>query len=196
MVVGSHEFYMGYAVKNNKLICLDSGHFHPTEQIGDKISSLLQFVEEILLHVSRGVRWDSDHVVIFNDEIQLIAQEIVRANVLDRVNIGLDYFDGSLNRIGALVIGARATQLAFLYALLEPTKMLKEYEESGKNFERLAFLELLKTKPFGAVYDYYCLINNVPIGEDYIKEIQKYEVDVLIKRTPVNKLSKALVNTD
>ena len=196
MVVGSHEFYMGYAVKNNKLICLDSGHFHPTEQIGDKISSLLQFVEEILLHVSRGVRWDSDHVVIFNDEIQLIAQEIVRAKVLDRVNIGLDYFDGSLNRIGALVIGARATQLAFLYALLEPTKMLKEYEESGKNFERLAFLELLKTKPFGAVYDYYCLINNVPIGEDYIKEIQEYEVDVLSKRTPVNNLSKELVNTD
>lgn len=196
MVVGSHEFYMGYAIKNNKLICLDNGHFHPTEQIGDKISSLLQFVDGLLLHMSRGIRWDSDHVVIFNDEIQLIAQEIVRANVLDRVNIGLDYFDGSLNRIGALVIGARATQLAFLYALLEPTKMLKEYEESGKNFERLAFLELLKTKPFGAVYDYYCLINNVPIGEDYIKEIQKYEVDVLIKRTPVNKLSKALVNTD
>jgi L-rhamnose isomerase len=196
MVVGSHEFYLGYAVKNNKLICLDSGHFHPTEQIGDKISSLLQFVEEILLHVSRGVRWDSDHVVIFNDEIQLIAQEIVRANVLDRVNIGLDYFDGSLNRIGALVIGARATQLAFLYALLEPTKMLKEFEESGKNFERLAFLELLKTKPFGAVYNYYCLINKVPAGEDYIKEIQKYEVDVLSKRTPVNNLSKELVDTD
>lgn len=196
MVVGSHEFYMGYAVKNNKLICLDNGHFHPTEQIGDKISSLLQFVEELLLHVSRGVRWDSDHVVIFNDEIQLIAQEIVRANVLDRVNIGLDYFDGSINRIGALVIGARATQLAFLYALLEPTKMLKEFEESGKNFERLAFLELLKTKPFGAVYDYYCLINNVPAGEDYIKEIQKYEVDVLSKRTPVNSLSKEMVESN
>jgi L-rhamnose isomerase len=193
MVVGSHEFYLGYAVKNNKLICLDNGHFHPTEQIGDKISSLLLFVEELLLHVSRGVRWDSDHVVIFNDEIQLIAQEIVRANVLNRINIGLDYFDGSINRIGAFVVGARAAQLAFLYALLEPTKMLKEFEETGKNFERLAFLELLKTKPFGAVYNYYCLINNVPVGEDYIKEIQKYEVDVLRKRTPVNSPSNEIV---
>lgn len=196
MVVGSHEFYMGYAVKNNKLICLDSGHFHPTEQIGDKISSLLQFVEELLLHVSRGVRWDSDHVVTFNDEIQLIAQEIVRANLLNRVNIGLDYFDGSINRIGAFVIGARAAQLAFLYALLEPTKMLREFEQSGKNFERLAFLELLKTKPFGAVYDYYCMTNNVPVGEDYIKEIQKYEVEVLSKRTNVNSLSNEMVESN
>jgi L-rhamnose isomerase len=182
MVVGSHEFYMGYAVKNNKLLCLDSGHFHPTEQIGDKISSMLQFVEGLLLHVSRGVRWDSDHVVIFNDEIQLIAQEIIRADVLDRINIGLDYFDGSINRIGAYVIGTRAAQLAFLFALLEPTKKLREYEEVGKNFERLAFLELMKTKPFGAVYDYYCSINNIPVGEDYIEEVQKYEADVLSKR--------------
>ena len=182
MVVGSHEFYMGYAVKNNKLICLDSGHFHPTEQIGDKISSMLQFVDELLLHVSRGVRWDSDHVVIFNDEIQLIAQEIVRANVLNRVNVGLDYFDGSINRIGAYVIGTRAAQLAFLFALLEPAKKLKEFENTGKNFERLAFLELMKTKPFGAVYDYYCMINNVPVSEDYVAEIQKYETDVLSKR--------------
>ena len=186
MVVGSHEFYMGYACKNNKLICLDSGHFHPTEQIGDKISSLLQFVDELLLHLSRGVRWDSDHVVTFNDEIQFIAQEIVRANLTDRINIGLDYFDGSINRIGALVIGARATQLAFLYALLEPTKMLKEFEESGKNFERLAFLELLKTKPFGMVYNYYCMINNVPLGQNYIKEIQNYEDEILSKRTSSN----------
>ena len=196
MVVGSHEFYMGYAVKNNKLICLDSGHFHPTEQIGDKITSMLQFIEELLLHVSRGVRWDSDHVVIFNDEIQLIAQEIVRANILERVNVGLDYFDGSINRIGAFVIGARAAQLAFLYALLEPTKMLREFEETGKNFERLAFLELLKTKPFGAVYDYYCMINNVPVGEDYIKEIQKYEVEVLSKRVSVNSLSNEMVESN
>jgi L-rhamnose isomerase len=182
MVVGSHEFYMGYAVKNNKLLCLDSGHFHPTEQIGDKISSMLQFVDGILLHVSRGVRWDSDHVVIFNDEIQLIAQEIIRANALEKINIGLDYFDGSLNRIGAYVVGTRAAQLAFLFALLEPTKKLREFEEAGKNFERLAFLELMKTKPFGAVYDYYCSINNIPVGEDYIAEIQKYETDVLSKR--------------
>ena len=190
MVVGSHEFYMGYAVKNNKLICLDNGHFHPTEQVGDKISSLLQFVEELMLHVSRGVRWDSDHVVIFNDEINMIAHEIVRANVLNRVNIGLDYFDASLNRIGALVIGARATQLAFLNALLEPVKTLKEYEESGKYFERLALLELLKAKPFGAVYNYYCLINNVPVGEDYIKEIQNYEVDVLNNRARIKSITE------
>ncbi len=182
MVVGSHEFYMGYAVKNDKLICIDSGHFHPTEQIGDKISSLLLFVDELLLHISRGVRWDSDHVVIFNDELQLIAQEIVRAGAIDRVNIGLDFFDGSINRIGAYVIGTRATQLAFLYALLEPTQKLKVYEEKGKNFERLAYLELLKTRPFGAVYDYYCLINDVPVGDDYIKEIQKYEQEILSKR--------------
>jgi L-rhamnose isomerase len=182
MVVGSHEFYLGYAIKNNKLICLDNGHFHPTEQVGDKISSVLQFVDELLLHVTRGVRWDSDHVVIFNDEIQLIAQEIVRANAIAKVNVGLDYFDASLNRIGAYVVGARAAQLAFLFALLEPTDKLKKFEEAGKSFERLAYLELLKTKPFGAVYDYYCQINNVLVGEDYIKEIQKYETEVLSKR--------------
>jgi L-rhamnose isomerase len=182
MVVGSHEFYLGYAIKNNKLITLDNGHFHPTEQVGDKISSVLQFVDEMLLHVTRGVRWDSDHVVIFNDEIQFIAQEIVRANVLGRVNIGLDYFDGSLNRIGAYVIGTRAAQLAFLFALLEPIAMLRKYEDEGKNFERLAMLEVLKTKPFGAVYNYYCQINNIPVAEDYIQEIQQYEKDVLSKR--------------
>lgn len=182
MVVGSHEFYLGYAIKNNKLVCLDNGHFHPTEQVGDKISSVLQFVDELMLHVTRGVRWDSDHVVIFNDEIQLIAQEIVRSNALGRVNVGLDYFDASLNRIGAYVIGVRAAQLAFLFALLEPTEKLKKFEESGKNFERLAYLELLKTKPFGAIYDYYCLVNNIPVGEDYIAEIQKYETEELSKR--------------
>ncbi len=182
MVVGSHEFYLGYAIKNNKLICLDNGHFHPTEQVGDKISSVLQFVDELLLHVTRGVRWDSDHVVIFNDEIQLIAQEIVRANALGRVNIGLDYFDASLNRIGAYVVGVRAAQLAFLFALLEPTAKLREFETQGKNFERLAYLELLKTKPFGAVYEYYCLMNNVPVGEDYIAEVQNYEKSVLSLR--------------
>lgn len=182
MVVGSHEFYLGYAIKNNKLICLDNGHFHPTEQVGDKISSVLQFVDSLLLHVTRGVRWDSDHVVIFNDEILLIAQEIVRANALKRVNIGLDYFDASINRIGAYVTGTRAAQLAFLFALLEPTDKLRSYEESGKNFERLALLEIMKTMPFGAVYDYHCITNNVPVGVDYIAEIQKYEQEVLSKR--------------
>lgn len=182
MVVGSHEFYMGYSIKNNKLITLDNGHFHPTEQVGDKISSMLQFVDELLLHVTRGVRWDSDHVVVFNDEIQLIAQEIVRCNALNRVNIGLDYFDASINRIGAYVVGARAFQLALLFALLEPVDKLKEFENEGKNFERLAYLELLKTLPYSAVYNYYCMSSDVKTGQSYISEIQRYEKEVLSKR--------------
>jgi len=182
MTVGSHEFYLGYAVRNGIGLCIDTGHFHPTEQIGDKISSILLFVEDLLLHVSRGVRWDSDHVVIFTDELQFIAQEIVRCNALHRVNVGLDYFDASMNRIGAYVIGVRAAQLAFLFALLEPTVKLKEYEDAGMNFERLAFLEILKAKPYAAVYDYYCLKSSVPVGEDYVGEIQKYESEVLSKR--------------
>jgi L-rhamnose isomerase len=182
MVVGSAEFYLGYAIRNNKLICLDNGHFHPTEQVGDKISSVLQYLDEILLHVTRGVRWDSDHVVIFNDEIQLIAQEIVRCNALNRVYVGLDYFDASINRIGAYVVGARAAQQAFLFALLEPVEKLKAYEEKGQYFERLALSEIMKTKPFGAVYDYYSLISQVPVGEEYIAEIQQYEKNVLQKR--------------
>ena len=143
---------------------------------------MLLFVKEVLLHISRGVRWDSDHVVIYNDEIQAIAQEIVRCNALERVHVGLDYFDASLNRIGAYVIGVRAAQLAFLYALLEPTATLRVYEEQGKNFERLAFLEVLKTKPYAAVYEYYCLRNNVPVGQDYIETIQQYEAEVLNQR--------------
>jgi len=183
MTVGSHDFYLGYAVKNNKLICLDNGHFHPTEQIGDKISACLQFVDEVLLHVTRPIRWDSDHVVTLNEEIQLIASEIARNNFFKRVNVGLDFFDASINRIGAYVVGTRATQKAFLIALLEPTATLKAYEEAGKNFERLALLEELKTKMFGAVWDYYCLKENVPVGEDFIEEIQKYEKDVLSKRS-------------
>jgi L-rhamnose isomerase len=182
MVVGSYDFYLGYAIKNNTMITLDNGHYHPTEQVGDKISSILQFVDEILLHLTRGVRWDSDHVLTFNDELLLITQEIVRAGALKRVNIGLDFFDASLNRIGAYVIGTRAAQMAFLYALLEPVKMLVEFENKDRNFERLAFLELLKTKPYGAIWDYYCLMSNVPVGEDYIGEIMKYEKEVLLKR--------------
>ncbi len=182
MTVGSHDFYLGYAVKNNKLICLDNGHFHPTEQVGDKISSCLQFVDEVLLHVTRPVRWDSDHVVNLNDEIQLIASEIVRNNFQDRVNVGLDFFDASINRIGAYVVGTRAAQQAFLIALLEPTDKIKAYEEAGKNFERMAMLEVMKTRSFGAVWDYYCLQNNVPAGADFISEIEKYEEDVLLKR--------------
>jgi L-rhamnose isomerase len=182
MTVGSHDFYLGYAIKNNKLICLDNGHFHPTEQVGDKISSCLQFVDEVLLHVTRPVRWDSDHVVTLNEEVQLIASEIARNNFFSRVNVGLDFFDASINRIGAYVVGTRAAQKAFLFALLEPTAKLVKLEEEEKYFERLAMLEELKTKPFGAVWDYYCLVNDVPAGEGYITEIQQYEKDVLSKR--------------
>jgi L-rhamnose isomerase len=182
MVVGSHDFYLGYAIKNNKLITLDNGHFHPTEQVGDKISSILQFVDELLLHLTRGVRWDSDHVLTLNDELMLIAQEIIRADALKRVNIGLDFFDASLNRIGAYVIGTRSAQMAFMCAMLEPHDDLVRFEDEGKNFERLALLELMKTLPFGAVYDYYCLKNDVPAGQDYINEIVKYEKNVLSKR--------------
>ncbi|GET28020.1 L-rhamnose isomerase [Prolixibacter sp. SD074] len=182
MTVGSHDFYLGYAIKNNKLICLDNGHFHPTEQVGDKISSCLHFLDEILLHISRPVRWDSDHVVTLNDDVQLIASEVIRNNFLSRVNIALDFFDASINRIGAYVIGTRAVQKAFLIALLEPTTKLRKLEESGQNFERLAFIEELKTMPFSAVWDYFCLRESVPVGVDYISEIQRYERDVLSKR--------------
>lgn len=182
MVVGSHDFYLGYAIKNDIMITLDNGHFHPTEQVGDKVSSILHFVDELLLHLTRGLRWDSDHVLTFNEELLLIVQEIVRANALNRVNVGLDYFDASLNRVGAYVIGTRSAQLAFMYAFLEPFDKLKAFEEKGRNFERLALLELLKAKPFGAVYDYYCMKNEVPAGQDYIDEIIKYEKEVLSKR--------------
>ncbi|MDP4183724.1 MAG: L-rhamnose isomerase [Bacteroidota bacterium] len=182
MVVGSHDFYLCYAAQNKKLICLDNGHFHPTEQVGDKISACLQFVDELLLHVTRGVRWDSDHVATFNDEILLIAQEIVRANVLNRVNIGLDYFDASLNRVGAYVVGARSVQKAFMFAMLEPTELIKKYEQDNKYYERLHLLEMMKSKPFGAVWDYFCLQNNVPFEFECISDIQKYENEVLSKR--------------
>ncbi|MBT3385988.1 MAG: L-rhamnose isomerase [Prolixibacteraceae bacterium] len=182
MTVGSHDFYLGYAIKNNKLICLDNGHFHPTEQVGDKISAVMQFVDEVLLHITRPVRWDSDHVVTLNEDVQLIASEIVRNDFLNRINIGLDFFDASINRIGAYVIGTRAAQKAFLIALLEPTISLVEMEVAGQNFERLAMLEELKTMPISAVWDYYCLKENVPVGADYIAGIQKYEKEVLLKR--------------
>ncbi len=182
MTVGSHDFYLGYAIQNKKLICLDNGHFHPTEQVGDKISACLQFVDELLLHVTRPIRWDSDHVVTLNEDVQLIASEIVRNNFFDRVNVGLDFFDASINRIGAYVVGTRAAQKAFLIALLEPTAKLVELEEKGQNFERLAMLEELKTMPFSAVWDYYCLREGVPVGADYVDEIQNYENNVLSNR--------------
>ncbi|MGB8491669.1 MAG: L-rhamnose isomerase [Bacteroidales bacterium] len=182
MVVGSYDFYLAYAVRNGTMITLDNGHFHPTEQVGDKISSILLYLDEILLHLTRGVRWDSDHVLTLNDDLLLIAGEIIRANAVGRVNIGLDFFDASLNRIGAYVIGTRSALIAFLYAMLEPGRKLVKFEEEGHNFERLAFLELLKSKPFGAVWDYYCLTNNVPVGEDYIEAIRDYENEILQKR--------------
>ena len=180
--VGSHEFYMGYGVKNNMVVTLDAGHFHPTEVISDKISSLLLFVPEIMLHVSRPVRWDSDHVVILDDELQHLTQEIVRADAMDRVHVGLDYFDASINRIGAYVVGVRATQKAFLLALLEPIEKLRAYEANGQNFERMALLEEMKSLPWGDVYNYYCLKKGITAGEAYIADIQKYEKEVTLKR--------------
>lgn len=181
-VVGSHEFYMGYTVKNNMMLTLDAGHFHPTETISDKLSSVLLFVPEINLHVSRPERWDSDHVIILNDDLLAITQEVVRSGEMDKIHVGLDYFDASINRVGAYVVGIRSAQKAMLQALLEPTDKLREFEKQDKNFERLAYLEELKAMPWTAIYNYVCLQNNVPIANDYIKEIQEYEDKVTSKR--------------
>ena len=180
--VGSYDFYLGYGAKNNKMVTLDTGHFHLTESVADKISALLLFTPEIMLHVSRPVRWDSDHVTTMNDDTLDLAKEIVRSNALDRVNIGLDYFDASINRIGAYVVGSRATQKCFLQALLEPIAQLREYEANDQLFERLALLEEAKGLPWNAVWDMFCLKNDVPVGEDFIAEIQKYEREVTFKR--------------
>lgn len=181
-VIGSHEFYMGYALSRDVLLTLDAGHFHPTEVISDKISSVLLFLDEILLHVSRGVRWDSDHVVILNDELRAIAEEIVRNRYVDRVHIGLDFFDASINRIAAWVIGTRSMIKALLIALLEPTEKLRELECSGNYTARLALLEELKTLPFGAVWDYYCVSRNVPPAGAWMQSVLQYEKDVLAAR--------------
>lgn len=180
--VGSYDFYLGYGAKNNKIVTLDTGHFHLTESIADKVSSLLLFTPEIMLHVSRPVRWDSDHVVILNDDLLDLAREIVRCKAFSRVHIGLDYFDATINRIGAYVIGFRATQKAFLLALLEPSETLQQYEAEGRYFERLALQEELKSLPWSAVWDMFCLQNNVPVGEDYMSDIEKYEKEVICKR--------------
>ena len=181
-VVGSHEFYLGYAVAKKKMICLDAGHFHPTETISDKISSTLAWLDRILLHVSRGVRWDSDHVVTLTDELHAIAQELVRGDFLGRVHLGLDFFDASINRIAAWVIGTRAMIKALLAAMLEPITLLREAEETGDLTRRLALLEESKTLPLGAVWDYYCLKQNVPSGIDWLPEVKIHERDVLSKR--------------
>jgi L-rhamnose isomerase len=181
-VVGSHEFYLGYAVRNRKLLCLDAGHYHPTEGIADKISSVLTSLDEILLHVSRGVRWDSDHVVILDDWLLAIAQELVRGNYLDRVHIGLDYFDASINRIAAWIIGTRCMIKALLIALVEPTAKLRALETAGDYTSRLALLEQCKTLPFGAVWDYYCVKACVPTGAAWLTDVKTHEKTVLSKR--------------
>jgi L-rhamnose isomerase len=181
-VVGSHEFYLGYAVATGKMICLDVGHFHPTESVADKVSAVLQFCEELLLHASRGVRWDSDHVVILDDPTMALMAEVVRANALNRVHVALDFFDGSLNRVGAWVIGARATQQALLRALLEPRERLRAAEAEGDGTTRLALLEAEKTMPFGAVWHYHCLRSDVPAASSWRKEVRQHETEVASKR--------------
>jgi L-rhamnose isomerase len=182
-VVGSHEFYLGYALTRGKMLCLDLGHFHPTESIADKVSAILQFSDELLLHMSRGVRWDSDHVVILSDEVRYACEEIIRGKFLEQVHLVLDFFDGSINRVGAWVIGARAVLKGLLIALLEPGKTLRGFEEAGDNFSRLALMEELKTMPFGAVWDYHCLKQGLPAGESWLGEIRRYEKEVLLKRS-------------
>jgi len=181
-VVGSHEFYLGYALRHGKLLCLDTGHFHPTETIADKLSAVLTWLDEILLHVSRGVRWDSDHVVILGDDLAAIAQELVRGDYLGRVHIGLDYFDASINRIAAWVIGTRAMLKALLLAMLEPIAALRQAEQGGDFTSRLALLEEAKTMPAGPVWDYYCLSQGVPVGTAWLEAVKQYENRVLSDR--------------
>ncbi|WP_407308871.1 L-rhamnose isomerase [Desulfosporosinus sp. SB140] len=186
-VVGSHEFCLGYALSHDKLVCLDAGHFHPTEKISQKISSVALFDTKILLHVSRPVRWDSDHVVIMDDELQAIAHELVRNNLLDKTFIGLDYFDASINRIAAWVIGARNILKALLLAMLEPTEKLKEAEAEFDFTTRLAMLEELKSYPFGSVWDYYCAKMDIPVRETWLVDVKQYESEILMKRYPTRK---------
>lgn len=180
--VGSNEFCVAYATSRKKACCLDAGHYHPTEVISDKISSVLLFTDELLLHVSRPVRWDSDHVVILDDELNAIAQSLIRGNLVERTHIGLDFFDASINRIACWVIGVRNMQKALLKALLENTEELKQIELDGDYTSRLALTEELKSMPFGAVWDYFCQQNNVPVGETWLKEVKEYEQEVLLKR--------------
>ncbi len=180
--VSTTEFMLGYATSRGIACCLDAGHFHPTEVISDKISSVLLFTNELLLHVSRPVRWDSDHVVILDNELEAIAQSLMRNNLVDRTHIGLDFFDASINRIAAWTIGTRNMQKALLKAALEPTKLLKEIELEGDYTSRLALVEELKTFPFAAVWDYYCEMMDVPVRDKWLYEIKRYEKDVLAKR--------------
>jgi L-rhamnose isomerase len=181
-VVGSHEFYLYYALLNGRMVCLDLGHFHPTESVADKLSALLCFFEELVVHVSRGVRWDSDHVVILNDDLRDLAAEIVRADALGQVHLALDFFDASISRVGAWAIGARATLKAILCALLEPAAALAKAEAAGDGFARLAWLEEAKALPWGAVWDYYCLTRAVPVGGALMDEVESYEQSVTLRR--------------
>jgi L-rhamnose isomerase len=181
-VVGSHEFYLLYAALHGQLITLDSGHFHPTESIADKISSVLLFCEELLLHISRGMRWDSDHVALLNDDTRAILQEVVRSGKMERVHLGLDFFDASINRLGAWTVGGRAVLKALLAALLEPLDELTRYEAEGDYFARMQTLELLKTLPLGAVWDYHCLRSGVPLESEVLGLIQDYDANVARKR--------------
>ena len=180
--VGSHDFVAGYCATRKLMYTLDTGHYEQTENVSDMVASLLLFVPELMLHVSRPIRWDSDHVTIMNDQTLDLFKELIRADALHRAHIGLDYFDASINRIGAYIIGTRATQKCLLQALLEPLAKLREYEDAGQNFERLALLEEAKSLPFGAVFDYFNLKNNVPVGEEFIPAIQDYEKNVTSKR--------------
>ena len=180
--VGSMDFYEGYCASRKVMYTLDTGHYEPTENVSDKVASLLLFVPELMLHVSRPIRWDSDHVTIMNDQTQDLFKELVRADGLNRAHVGLDYFDASINRIGAYIIGTRATQKCILSALLEPLAKLREYEAAGQGFQRLALLEEAKTLPFGAVFDYFNYKNGVPVGEEFIPAIEQYERDVTSKR--------------
>jgi L-rhamnose isomerase len=181
--VGSHEYYFGYALSRKKLLTLDTGHYHPTETVTDKISSIFTFLPEILLHVSRGVRWDSDHVVVLNDDLEALSQELVRGNFLERTHIGLDFFDASINRVAAWTIGTRNMIKSLLKALLEPVQTLRALEAAGDYTSRLALLEENKTMPFGAVWDRYCEISGVPVGSAWLAEVKRYEKDVLSLRT-------------
>ncbi len=181
-VVGSHDFYVGYAAANDILLCMDAGHYHPEEYVSDKISAVLNFIDELLLHVTRGVRWDSDHVVSFEDETKTIMKEIARNNLFDRVHIGLDFFDATINRVAAWVIGSRNAQKALLKAMLEPTEELRKFENNKDYTSRLAVLEELKSYPFGAIWDYYCLKNDVPVRENWLSNVKEYEEKVLKNR--------------
>lgn len=182
-VVGSHEYYLSYALSRNKMLCLDMGHFHPTELVADKVSSVLQFQDELLLHVSRPMRWDSDHIVVLNDDLIFMAQEVVRAGEKKNVHIGLDFFDASVNRIGAYAVGTRAAQKAWLLAYLQPIEQLIKLEEEGNYIGRMALGEQMKSMPFGIVWDEFCRINDVPVEAEYMQRVYKYEQDVLSKRS-------------